>query len=332
MFKAIKVKISGYGRYRPKYMQNSEELDVFFGQEKGFTFEKFGIVERPIANREETTSFMAAQASIEALEQAKIKIPDAIFGACGVMEQPIPSTAVFVQKALGLEKSGIQCLDINMTCLSFMAAFETAAMMIAMGRIKTALIFSSDIASAGLNYKNPEVSAIFGDGAAAIVIEGHDDENGPALLATNFKTYSSGIDTAHLRAGGTKIRIDDGYDALKEGAKFHMDPVGIFRAAGRYIPRILNDILEDAKIKIDDIDNFICHQASAPALEYLRHIVKNNDDRIIDIFPHYGNQIAASLPNALYEAAKTGRLKPNSHALFLGTSAGVSIGAMVLRL
>lgn len=331
MVKALNVKITGFGRYRPEYLQPSEELDILFGKTKGFTLEKFGIAQRPIANRNETTSFMACMACQEALDMAGVKIPDAILGACGVMEQPIPSTAVFVQNALGFEKTGIQCFDINMTCLSFLAALETAALMIESGRIDNALIFSSDIASAGLDYNNPEASAIFGDGAAAVFIEGHKVENGPAILSSKFKTYSNGINTAHLRAGGTKIRIDDGFDAIKNGAKFFMDPVAIFRAAGRHIPRILHEIIEEANLSLDEIENFICHQASAPALEYLRHLVKNNTKRIIDIFPNYGNQIAASIPNALYEANKLGRLKPNSHSLFLGTSAGVSIGAMVIK-
>ena len=331
MFEKIKLKICGFGRYTPEFSQNSFALDEIFNEPKGYTFEKFGISSRPIANRDETTSFMAARACEEALKQAGWDDFDALVGGCGVMEQPIPSTSVFVQKALGLEKSGIKCFDVNMTCLSFLAALDIVSQSIALGRIKRAVIFASDIASAGLDYSHPEASAIFGDGAAAICVEGHEDENGPAILSVNFKTYSVGIDTAHLRAGGTKIRISDGYDALKDGAKFHMDPVGIFRAAGRYLPRIIDDTLKQASLKLDEIDNIICHQASAPGLEFVRHLVKINTDRVIDIFPTFGNQIAASLPNALYEAQKLGRLKPNATALLLGTSAGVSIGTMVIR-
>lgn len=329
-----KLRLAGFGHYRPKFSQASNELDKVFNQDEGFTFERFGIKERPIASAHETSSFMAIEASKEALENAEwnAKDLDLIIGGCGVMEQPIPSTSVFVQYGLGLERSGIECFDVNMTCLSFLKGLEIAAMAINSKKAKRVLLFASDIASAGLNYENPQSSAIFGDGAGAICIEAHDDDNGPALLSSVFKTFSSGKDTAHIKSGGTRVRINDDLEKFKEGAKFHMDPIGIFRAAGRVLPLILRDTLDFAGLEIASIDNFICHQASAPALEHMRNTVIDRPERVIDIFENTGNQIASSLPNALYAAHKIGRLTPGSHALLLGTSAGISIGAMVLRL
>ena len=332
MHKPIKAKITGFGHYRPQKSRLSSELDTLFNQPIGWTKEKFSISERAIASRKETTSFMAARACEEALKMASWDDFDVLIGGCGVMEQPIPSTSVFVQKELGLEKSGIKCFDVNMTCLSFLSAFEIAAQYIATGMIKRALIFASDIASCGLDYSQPHASAIFGDGAAAICLEAHDDENCGLILASNFKTYSSGIDTAHLRSGGTKIRIDDGYEALKEGAKFYMDAFGIFRAAGKYLPRTLSETLKMAQVSLEEIDVVIAHQASAPGLEFLRNVLKTRPERVVDIFDTFGNQIAASLPNALYHAHKTGMLKTGSNVLLLGTSAGISIGAMVIRI
>ena len=329
----IPVAIRGCGRYRPRTEQPSAALDPLFGQVEGWTEQQFGIRVRAIADRSETTSWMAARACEEALAEAGWDASgiDLLVGACGVMEQPIPGTSVLVQHQLGLATSGIHCFDVNMTCLSFINAFDLVSLAMKSGRWRRALIFSSDIASAGLDYAQPKASAIFGDGAAAVCIEAHEDAAGPAVLSSVFRTFSSGKDTAHLRSGGTGVRISDGFDALRDGALFRMDPFAIFKSAGRHLPGVLQQVTEAAGLSLDAIDVFICHQASHPALDYLRHLLGDRTERVIDIFADHGNQIAASLPNALYAARHQGLWRPGGHALLLGTSAGISLGAMVLR-
>ncbi len=329
----IAVAIRGCGQYRPAFAQPSSALDAVYGQADGWTEEQFAIASRRIADRDETTSRMAARACEAALAEAGWAAGDidVLVGACGVMEQPIPGTSVLIQHELGLTRSGIPCFDVNMTCLSFLNALDLVSMAMKAGRFRRALIASSDIASAGLDYAHPRASAIFGDGAAAICLEAHDDADGPAVLATVFKTFSSGKDTAHLRAGGTKIRVEDGFDAIADGAKFHMDPFAIFKAAARHLPGVIDTALAGAGVAMSDIDAFIGHQASAPGLQYMRHLVGERTERVVDIFADYGNQIAASLPNALYAARQDGRLGAGRHAMLLGTSAGISLGAMVIR-
>ena len=328
----IGLRLAGLGAFVPEERRRSEALDVIYGRPAGWTRDKFGILERSIAGRAETTSVMAARACRQALDAAGWGEDfDVIVGGCGVMEQPIPGTSVLVQAELGLAKSGIPCFDVNMTCLSFLNALDIVSLGFRAGRWRRALIFASDIASAGLDYRHPEMSAIFGDGAAAACVEAGPD-GGPAILAARFVTLGSGKDLAHLRSGGTRIRIEDGLDALAEGARFHMDAFGIFKAAGRHLPKLIDDTLADAGLDLAAVDTVIGHQASQPGLEYVRHLVKDRPERVVDIFADHGNQIAASLPSALHAAQGQGRLTPGSHALLLGTSAGVSMGAVVLRL
>ncbi len=324
---------AGFGHYLPAAHRPSDILDEIYGQPAGWTAGKFAIESRGIASRSETTSVMAAAACREALAQAGWGEGefDILIGACGVMEQPIPGTSVLVQAELGLAKSGIPCFDINQTCLSFLAAIDQASLAMKAGRYRRAVVFSSDIASAGLDYSHPEMSAIFGDGAAAVCIEARENVGGPAILAAKFMTLGGGRELAHLKSGGTKIRIEDGFEALSQGAQFHMDAFGIFKAAGRHLPKLLRETVEAAGLTLDDIDVVIPHQASAPGLEYMRHLVENRPERVVDIFADHGNQIAASLPMALYQAHKQGRLAPGSRALLAGTSAGISMGAMVIR-
>jgi len=327
------MNIAGFGAYAPREQRPSEALDGVFGQPPGWTRSQFGIASRGVAGPDETTSMMGAEAARRALDDAgwKAEDLDVIIGACAVMEQPIPGTSILIQDALGLGKSGVWAFDVNQTCLSFVTALDVAAMGFATGRFRRALIVSSDIASAGLDWANPPSAAIFGDGAAAVCIEAADDPNGPGLLARGFETYGEGKDLATLRSGGTHIRIDHGLDALTEGAKFHMDAFGIFKAAARALPRLIDRALGEAGLTRETVDLVVCHQASAPGVEHVRRLMGGDPDRVIDIFATRGNQIAASLPTVLAEAKARGLIRPGGTVLLLGTAAGISAAAMVLR-
>lgn len=327
------LKIAGFGRYLPRRVRTSAELDAVFGEETGWTESKFGIRQRGVAAPDETSSFMGAAAAREALAMAGWQEGkfDALIGACGVMEQPIPGTSVLIQNSLGLGKSGVWAFDVNQTCLSFLTALDVAAMGMETGRFKRVLIVSSDIASAGLDMKDPQTASIFGDGAAAVCLEKSDDPGGPGLISRCFETYGEGKDLATLRSGGTRIRTEDGFDALVEGSYFRMDAFGIFKAAARSLPRIIDQVLGEAGLTRETVDLVVCHQASQPGVEHVRRLMGGDPARVIDRFSTLGNQIAASLPNMLVEAHATGRVKPGGTMLLLGTAAGISAAAMVLR-
>jgi 3-oxoacyl-[acyl-carrier-protein] synthase-3 len=327
------LRIAGYGAYRPREQRASTALDLVYGEQPGWTEGRFGIRGRGVAAPDETTSMMGAAAARDALAMAGWEIDgfDVLIGACGVMEQPIPGTSVHIQHALGLGRSGIWAFDVNQTCLSFLTALDVAAMGFASGRFRRALIVSSEIASAGLDMADPGASAIFGDGAAAVCVEATDDPAGPALLSRRFETYGDGKDLATLRAGGTRVRVEEGYEALVEASRFRMDAFGVFKAAARSLPRIIKGVLDQAGLTLETVDLIACHQASQPGIEHVRRLVGGDPRRVIDIFPTHGNQIAASLPSTLVAAQAEGRLTPGTTVLLLGTAAGISAAAMVLR-
>lgn len=325
--------LAGLGAYAPREQRSSQALDLVFGQPPGWTEAQFGIAARGVAAPDETTSMMGAEAARRALATAGWADGDfdVLIGACAVMEQPIPGTSVLIQQALGLGRSGVWAFDVNQTCLSFATALDVAAMGFETGRFRRALIVSSDIASAGLDWAIPAAAAIFGDGAAAVCVEAGSDPDGPGLLARGFETYGEGKDLATLRSGGTRIRIEHGLDALSEGARFHMDAFGIFKAAARALPALIDRVLGEAGLTRESVDLVVGHQASAPGLEHIRRLMGGDPDRVIDIFATHGNQIAASLPTALVEARGRGLLGLGQTVLLLGTAAGISAAAMVLR-
>ncbi len=325
--------LAGFGAYAPRERRPSEALDAIYGQSPGWTEAQFGIAVRGVAAPDETTSMMGTEAARRALAMAGWGPGefDVLIGACGVMEQPIPGTSVLIQQAMGLGQSGIWAFDVNQTCLSFVTALDVAAMGFATGRFRRALIVSSDIASCGLDWDTPASSAIFGDGAAAVCVEAGEDREGPGLLSRGFETYGDGKDLAAIRSGGTRMRLEAGFEAFAEGARFRMDPFGIFKAASRTLPALLDRVLGEAGLTRETVDVIVGHQASAPALEHARRLMGGDPDRLIDIFATRGNQIAASLPTVLVEAQATGRLGPGKTVLLVGTAAGISLAAMVLR-
>jgi len=331
----IHLKLLGWGYYEPTNKLPSSALDQRLGQPIGTIEREHGIKQRGVASPDETSSIMAARAARKALTMSGWGDGefDVLISACGVMEQPIPSTSILIQNALGLGKSGITAFDVNQTCLSFVAALDIASLGLATGKWKRALIASADIASAGLDEKDSKVLSIFGDGAAAIAVEAvAPSANGPGIIASRCESYGEGAHLATLRAGGTRLRVEEGYDALVEGGRFRMDAFGIFKAAAKRLPKLITATLNDADLSMEDIDLVICHQASAPGVAHVQKLFAPRGDRVVNIFPETGNQIAASIPTVLSRSLSSGTAMPGDIVMLLGTAAGVSASAMILRI
>jgi 3-oxoacyl-[acyl-carrier-protein] synthase-3 len=325
----LPFRLAGSGTYEPRTAITSDALDAREGRPAGSSA-ALGIDERRYAEADETSSMMGAQAARRAIADAGWSPYDldALIGACGVMEQPIPGTAPLVQRRLGLGDSGIPAIDINATCLSFLPALDHALMGMALGRWRRVVIFAADIASAALDHSNPEISAIFGDGAAAVALEAH----GPSrLLASRFETYGDHADICRLEAGGTRLRPHEDLESFLAHSRFRMEGLALFKATAKRFPGFLTRLLQEAGATADSLATIVPHQASAPAIEYLAHALGGERGRIVDCFSMLGNRIAASMPHALDTARRDGRLQPGSTTLLVGSSAGISLGGAVIR-
>ena len=324
------VKITGIGHYLPRNKVLSTELDAKLNLPAGSVQKKSGLISRHFVSPDETTSYMGAQAALKAVQEAHIQLTDidAIISACGVCEQAIPCTAALIQKQLGLEKSGIACFDVNSTCLSFVSALDIASYLIEGNRYKRILIVSSDIASAGINWNDMETCTIFGDGAAACVLE---KSNGSSrILAAHHETHSIGSEICKIEAGGTRLPAKNAL--LKaEQALFHMEGKKVFKLASKLLDSMVENILQKAKIKLDDINWVIPHQASLLAMHHVQKRLNIAPERFVSIYPNHGNQIAASIPTALCHLINTNQLKRGETVLLLGTGAGLAAGGIILE-
>lgn len=324
------VKITGLGQYLPENTILSTHLDQQLNLPAGSVEKKSGLVSRHFASAHETTSYMGAQAALRAMGHAGLSFQDIdlIIGACGAAEQPIPCTAALIQKQLGLEKSGIPCFDINSTCLSFLTALETCAYLLDAGRFNRALIVSSEIPSKGLNWKDMETCTIFGDGAAACVLERSNSSN--RIIASHMLTYSEGATYCRLEAGGTLMPPAQPFDRDRHGL-FYMDGKKVFKLASQLLEPLHEQLLSKAGVTMGDIDWVIPHQASLLAMHHIKKRLDIPTEKIVDIYASHGNQMAASIPSALSHQVHAKKIQRGQLIYLLGTGAGISAAGIILE-
>lgn len=324
----LPLHLAGSGVYLPEGRLASEAFDLRWGKPRGWTERQTGVKETHRAGPAESSSAMGAIAAQRALEQAGLEAGDldCIVSACSVMEQAIPSLATQIQSRLGLGHSGIPAFDLNATCLSFLVALEQLACAIACGKYRRALLVSSEIPSRGLNPQDFATAPLFGDGAAAFVVERAQGTQGGALRASLLRTYGAAGEYCRFRAGGTAFW---GEDRLAH-AHFEMDGKSLYRFATKHFRPFFDQLLAAAATDLAALKLVIPHQASGRALDWLQKELGVCPDRLVRILDRRGNQVAASLPSALHEAIVAGSLRHGDTFVLVGSGAGLSLGGAVL--
>ena len=323
----ISVRMTGTGLALPQSAVPSEHFDRKLGLQPGSLAQATGVGRRFVCGDEDQLG-LAATAITGAVEDAGIAIEtvDLFVSACGVGYQAIPSTAPAVMARLGIADGLAAGFDVNATCLSFLNGLETAARLVGSGQYGRAVVFSSEIASRALPWKDdPETAALFGDGAAAVVVE---PEKGAGFVASHMRTYPSAFDACAIGAGGTRVDFHSDPKAFAAQSVFAMDGRALFRITSRYFKSFVDELLTKTGWSRGEVDLVIPHQASPFALQHMAKVAEFAPEKIVDISRDYGNQIAASIPFAFAMAQREGRITPGAKLLFLGTSAGVSLGGL----
>ncbi len=329
------VKIVATGKYLPKQKVTAQQLADKLDISPHWIARKSGVMTRYFVT-DETASYMGAIAAQQALTAAQLTLADidCIICANAVAQQAIPCTAALVQQhlqhlqpPLGLPVP-IPAFDINATCLSFIAALDTLSYLIQAGRYHRILIVSSDIASIAMDWSNHESCTLFGDGAAAAIIEKSSDT--AAILASRLETYSSGAALAQCLGGGNKHHPQE-HPAHPERFVFQMQGQAIYRMATKILPGFVQRLFEPVGFTMSDMKMVIPHQASLMAMRLLRKQLHIPEQALMVIAHDHGNTVAASIPMALHEAIQQRRIQRGDRILLLGTAAGFSAGAMVLE-
>jgi 3-oxoacyl-[acyl-carrier-protein] synthase III len=323
---ALNIRLSGLGTYLPERVVTNTELEQKLHLPNGWIEKRTGVLERRYATHETTVS-QAVCAARKAINNAQLTTHDidAIIGASSFPQQAIPCTAALVQRELGAPDGLSACFDINATCLSFLLALHYAAQSIHSGFFKRVLIFSSEIASPSLNPKEPESYALFGDAAAAVIVEGSSESY---FHGAAFKTFSSGAHLTQVLGGGTLHRPGTNYNP--DLNLFTMDGPAVFKHASRTMKPFMNEFLQSIGWTQSDVNAFVPHQASRYAVEHISARLGFQQEQVILNLPTRGNCVSASIPLALAEAVHAKRIKRSDKVLLTGTAAGLTLGAVAL--
>jgi 3-oxoacyl-[acyl-carrier-protein] synthase-3 len=325
----LPLKIIGLGRYLPERVVPSSELEAMCGLSAGWVERRNGVRERRWVT-DETSSFMSAQAALEALDEAKLKPNqlDLIINASGTAEQAIPDTGALIQRQLGLGKSGIPAMTVHNTCLSFITGMDVAGNYLQSGRYKNILIASCDVSSCGINPKEPESASLVGDAAAAVVVTRPDEGEPSSIHHAHLKTYGEG---AYLTAimGGGSARHPRFPNHNPDDDLFHMDGPAVLRMVRGIAADFLEELYPGLSKSLVDIDIVVPHQASKVGLLMLERFGWP-EAKIMRTIEWLGNCVAASIPATLYQAVRDGNIQRGNKVLIAGTGAGLSIGGLVL--
>ena len=317
------ARIVGTGSYLPKKIVTNHDLESLVDTTDQWIRQRVGIISRHYADENETTLFMATQAAEKALEQAKVSKQDIglVLVATSTSDYIMPSTACMLQNAL--ELPAVAAFDISAACSGFVYALDIAKQYIEAGTTKNVLIVASERLSRVIDFNDRSTCVLFGDGAAAVVLSA--DEH------VGIKTsilHSDGKDTEllNLKNSLDQPLYEKGYAANT------LDMIGnkVFKVAVSKLCVLVAELLHKGNINAEDIDWLVPHQANLRILEATAKKLNMSFDRVVVTLGHHGNTSAVSIPLALDEAIRDGRIKKGDTLLLEAFGAGFVWGGAIV--
>ena len=325
----LPLHLAGIGRYLPERVVPSSEVEQLCGLPPGWIEHKTGVRERRWAATE-TNSYMAAQAAREAVAEAGLALTDIdlILNASGTPGAGHPRRRAADPAAVGAGRAGHRRLSVHATCLSFLAA-STCREPPRDRALQNILIVTADIGSVGINFREPESASLIGDAAAAAVVVTRPPAGEAERTAGGaLRDLQRGRRPHAIRGGGAAPARPNHPDTRPEDNLFHMEGPAVYRLAHQHLGGFLERLRPGLSSGLGAIRLVVPHQASLwrcgrCACSASRTTRVMNLDRL-------GNCIATSIPAALYEALRAGRLARGEEVLLLGTGAGLSFGGVIL--
>lgn len=321
----IYSKIIGTGGYLPKKTLTNADLENMVETSDEWIVARTGIKERHIAAEGETTCDMAFEASRKALESAGISHSDIdlIIVATTTPDLIFPSTACLLQEKLGIH--GSPAFDIQAVCTGFVYALAVADKFIKSGSSKCALVVGSETISRIIDWTDRGTSILFGDGAGAVIIKASDE---PGIISTHIHSDGQFKSLLHVPTGVSK----NYQDVIEGNAYVEMKGNEVFRMAVNTLGRIVDETLEHNNMKKSDIDWLVPHQANIRIINATAKKLGMSLDNVVVTVDRHGNTSAASVPLALDEAVRDGRIKPGETVMLEAFGGGFTWGSVLLKM
>ncbi|MEU0087031.1 beta-ketoacyl-ACP synthase III [Streptomyces sp. NPDC006274] len=319
--------LKGLGTWLPRRVVSNEELSARLGTSDEWIRTRTGIRQRFWAEPGTATSDLAVEAGSRALKSAGTESVDAVVLATTTPDHPCPATAPAVAARLGLGTAA--SFDVSAVCAGFVYATATAAGLIAAGAAERVLVIGAETYSTILDPADRATSAIFGDGAGAVVLEaGGADEPG-ALLGFDLGSDGSHADLITVPAGGSRQR-STGEEPDPADFYFRMQGKAVFAHAVKRMGQSSTALLEKIGWEKGSVDRFVGHQANLRILHSLTDHLGIDRERAVVNLDRVGNTAAASIPLALGDAVADGRITAGDRVLLSAYGGGLAWGSTAL--
>lgn len=322
--------ILGTGSYAPERVLTNDDLAAVVDTSDDWIRSRSGIRERHIAADGETASDMGVQAARRALEDAGLQPADIdlLIVATITPDMQMPAAACLIQHKLGIPTTAA-CFDLNAACTGFIYALDTACAMVQSGRYRKGLVIGVEKLSAIIDWQDRTTCVLFGDGAGAAVV-GMSDVPGRGLIGTRLGTNGEGVDLLYISHGGSTNPTTPESIARRDHC-LRMKGKEVFKQAVRVMDEAARDLLEQHQVRADQISLVIPHQANLRIIEAISQYLELPMDRFFVNLERYGNTSAASIPIALDEARRSGRIGPGDLTLLVAFGAGLTYGSALIR-
>ena len=318
-------RIIGTGGYLPERVLSNADLEKMVDTNDAWIYSRTGIRERRIAATDEFTCDLAERAALNALAAADISNNeiDLIVVATTTADQVFPSTACLLQHRLGI--AGTPAFDVQAVCAGFLFAIDVADKFIKTGSAKCALVVGAETFSRIIDWSDRRTCVLFGDGAGAVVLKA---DNEPGILSTHLHCDGKYKDMLCVPTG-----ISKNFQHIKAGTAFTtMEGREVFRWAVTAMSDIVDETLNANALSRDDIDWFIPHQANIRIINAVGKRARIPAEKVVVTVERHGNTSAASVPLALDEAMRDGRIQPGHHVLLEGFGGGFTWGSAMVRI
>lgn len=320
--------ILGTGSELPAKIVTNQELEKMVDTSDEWIKVRTGIRERRVLEEGKGNADMALHAARRALDDAAVEPNDldAIIMGTVSADYLMPSSACVLEDLLGARNAF--SFDVGAACSGFLNALSVADAFIRSGKINKALVVGSDTLSRWLNWQDRSTCILFGDGAGAVVLSA--SENGAGILSTKLRTDGSYVKTLFVPAGGS-LKPATAHTVRNNEHTITMNGKEVFKIAVRSMEEISRQALAEADVDIGQVSLVIPHQANKRIIVALAERLGVPMDRVMVNLDKYGNTSAASIPVALDEARRQGRIKTGDIVLLNAFGAGFAWGAAVVK-
>jgi 3-oxoacyl-[acyl-carrier-protein] synthase-3 len=321
--------IAGTGSHVPEKRLTNDDLSKMVETNDEWITQRTGIKERRIAGSTESTATLASHAATKAMKAAGVEAKDIGLVVVGTASQEMvfPSTACFVAASLGMTST--PAFDVSAACSGFLYALDTGSQFIKSGRYRNVLVIGAETLSRLVDYTDRSSCILFGDGAGAVVLQ-RSEERDRGILYSSLYADGTGWEMLYCQPG-SRYPVDE---KMVNGRQQYMKIKGreVYKFAVQRFHELIEDAMRKCELTIDQVKLLIPHQVNQRIIDSAMEKLNIPAEKAFVNIDRYGNTSAASIPIALDEAVRAGKLSKGDVAIFVAFGAGLTWANAVVRM